>query len=285
MEKGIYYDNETKPVRGVYYDNFEIKESLPGEHWLPVFESVVEDVKHCYYISDKGRLYSTVYKNGKGGFKFSERDNNTYLNQRFATNNGYGKSFMQHRLVMMEFNPIPNPDDYYVNHIDGNKLNNDISNLEWCTQQQNIRHAFDTGLIHPSRGENHHCATHDEALIHKICEGLEKGLSIPDCAVYAGLEPTRDNRRYISRIKREDIWTHISSQYNIPKDSYGYKSKFTDNEVHKICWDIQDGLSNVEILDKIRPGLTGPDRYKMYATINRIRIRKTHQDITKYYEF
>lgn len=60
---------------------------------------------------------------------------------------------MIHRLVAKAFIPlIPGKD--YVNHKDGNKLNNHFSNLEWMTHLENVQHAKDFGLF--NRGASHH---------------------------------------------------------------------------------------------------------------------------------
>lgn len=58
-----------------------------------------------------------------------------------------------HRLVATYFVENPNPKEYnIVNHIDGDKLNNNADNLEWCDISINTQHAYDNGLIKDKGG-------------------------------------------------------------------------------------------------------------------------------------
>lgn len=82
------------------------------------------------YVNNKGYLCVNLYKNSK-----------MY-------------KFQVHRLIAISF--IPNPDSLpQINHIDGQKQNNAITNLEWTTQQQNVQHAWNNGL----RINLHACAS------------------------------------------------------------------------------------------------------------------------------
>lgn len=78
-------------------------------------------------------------------------------------NGGFSKKIAIHRLLAIHF--IPNPDNKRtVNHKDGNKLNNNLSNLEWMTDSQNIKHAYDNDLNHCSTKKISNSAM-DEILI------------------------------------------------------------------------------------------------------------------------
>lgn len=73
------------------------------------------------------------------------------------------KLFKLHKALAETF--IPNPDSLpFVNHIDGNKLNNSLDNLEWCTHRYNVIHAFEHNLIDVSkfRGYNNAYAKFSE---------------------------------------------------------------------------------------------------------------------------
>lgn len=60
------------------------------------------------------------------------------------------KTWLVHRLIALTFLDKPDGKDY-INHIDGNRLNNHISNLEWCDHTENNNHAFDNDLIGTGR--------------------------------------------------------------------------------------------------------------------------------------
>lgn len=68
-------------------------------------------------------------------------------------NNGSSFTLYIHRWVALSF--IPNPLNLpQVNHKDGNKLNNHVNNLEWCSVSQNLLHAYKTGLQKERSGSN-----------------------------------------------------------------------------------------------------------------------------------
>ena len=101
-----------------------------------------------YEISNFGNIKST-YKNKL--LKF-QQDKDGYFQVNLYENK-IGKTHKIHRLVAFHF--IENSENkLQVNHIDGNKQNNNYSNLEWCTTQENTKHAINNGLS-DAKGENH----------------------------------------------------------------------------------------------------------------------------------
>ena len=70
---------------------------------------------------------------------------NEYLRVNL-THKGKRKRRSIHRLVAETFKPNTTGEDLQINHIDGDKFNNHVDNLEWCTCRDNISHAFEKGL-------------------------------------------------------------------------------------------------------------------------------------------
>ena len=110
-----------------------------GEIWKDVDGFSNYEVSNMSRVRNKKNKRILTQKIGREGRYFS-----VYM----KGDNGKESTQRVHRLVAKAF--IPNPDNLpQVNHIDGDKLNNDIDNLEWCTPKHNNEHARDNGLIHP----------------------------------------------------------------------------------------------------------------------------------------
>lgn len=168
----------------------------------------IEGFEGYYAISDKGRVMSCDRK-------IVEKNTGSVVTRKSTilkniTTQGYSRvslsrndkkyAKMVHRLVAIAF--IPNPyNKREVNHIDGDKNNNHVSNLEWVTPKENTKHAWDTGLCKPSFGESHGCSKfkNEDILLIRSCN-----YSTP---VLANMYKV--NKSTINRIKKRVSWKHI----------------------------------------------------------------------------
>ena len=99
-----------------------------------------------YSISSDGQVLTVRRRGTLGGYLLQRPNSSGYM--RVDLRKGKEKhSVFVHRLVASAFVQKPEGCNY-VNHIDGNKLNNNADNLEWCTRSQNMKHAILKGLNH-----------------------------------------------------------------------------------------------------------------------------------------
>lgn len=118
----------------------------------------IKGYEGLYKVSNYGRVKSmSRYRKGINNklvllkdkiLKSNDDCSKGYLVVSLSKENKH-KNYKIHRLVAETF--IPNPNNYpQVNHIDGDKHNNNINNLEWCSCKQNIKHAWENGLNYVS---------------------------------------------------------------------------------------------------------------------------------------
>lgn len=123
--------------------------------------------------------------------------------------NGKRPQFRVHRLVAFAF--LDNPRELpQINHIDGDKLNNKLSNLEWVTPKENTKHAKSIGARDYAFGENSHYAKLTEKDVERILRLVADGLSIAEVAFEYNVHNSS-----IERIKNNRTWQHIDrSEYH-----------------------------------------------------------------------
>lgn len=118
---------------------------MEQEIWKRV---VINNKETLYEISNKGRCRRPDKLHWKTGGILTPKYNksNGYYSYCIVTENGKHNYCYIHRMVAESF--LKTEDfSLQVNHIDGNKQNNNIENLEWVTRKQNMKHAFENNLV------------------------------------------------------------------------------------------------------------------------------------------
>jgi hypothetical protein len=176
------------------------------EVWKPI-----RGFENSYMISNKGRVKSLdrfiIKSDGKrqtfkGRILKLRRDKYGYLRISFHMGQDV-KTFSIHKLVAIAFIGDPPSSTHHVNHKNGIKTDNDVSNLEYCTPKENNIHAFSIGLMSGRKGSSHHnCKLTDDdvrEIRYKLKDVSSRYLS----------EKYGVSVSMINNIKSKRSWTHI----------------------------------------------------------------------------
>ena len=171
----------------------------------------IEEFEGRYQVSTLGRVKSmpkiwisgnrgTLRSKGETIIKLSI-DGGGYCQADLSINNK-SKKHSVHRLVAKAF--LPNPENKRcVNHINSDRADNRIENIEWATHSENTKHAVKSGTHYKGVGENHNCAKLTEKDVLAIRK-LKGKLTQQEISSRFNI-----GRRTIGKILNNELWTHI----------------------------------------------------------------------------
>lgn len=210
-----------------------------------------------YCITKDGEVYSLLSSKFLKKYKGTVNSGGEYYRVNLVNDDGKQVTKKIHRLVAEAY--IPNEDNLpQVNHIDGDKLNNSVRNLEWCTPKSNSIHSMENNLrdprnrndkiklidkssiVNPNRDSGKKVYNSDD--VHLICAMLQDGYRICDVARVTGF-----HRKEIQDLRNNvnEMYKDITTSYNF--DHLPKFNKTNINVVLEICEQLSKGLGINEV--------------------------------------
>ena len=195
-----------------------------------------------YQINKAGEIRNKytgrIYRNN-----IRKNDNRVYIS--LVDIGGCWHHVLVNRLVANNF--IGPVDGKVVNHLNFDPTKNDVSNLEICTQKENIQYSINAGRI-KRRGED--SATYKgvftEVKVRRICEMLssDDDMTYSEILKEVDIVPSKAALDMMTKIRTGKLWRHISSEYPIPDYKQRPMNTFTQYK-NKIIDLINDGVTDV----------------------------------------
>lgn len=250
------------------------------ESWMPITDSALQGINPWYFISTLGRIYSS-----KSNRMLSPAiDRHGYHVVCMYRRDGTHISQFVHRLELLSFRYIINHQLFQVNHIDGNKLNNRLSNLEWVTPQQNVQHAFDTGLNKGVFGEDNPMAkiTNNEA------NDIAYLISLQQYSYVTIAKTIGCSVAIVECIARGETWIDYYHKYDLG-NIVRVSSLFTNDQLHGICKYFEahskDNISKVQLYKNTLNSLGLEYTESLRKTMQKILYKKGYRSITSQYNY
>lgn len=262
-----------------FYNTPEIFMEMP-EHVLLIYKI---DIKR-YMISNWGRVYDK-YKNVYLPQNIRKTFKNDYIHVDLKNEYNENVYVIMHRLMAAAyFGIVAFGKPAMVNHKDGVKWHNEISNLEWSDIQLNTIHAYDTGL-NKAIAENHPNSALTDDQYRQICELTEQGYYPREINKIMNLG--FNISKIASNIRGGQSERSIRENYdfsNIPRANY---NRFSEEDVIKICKGFNSGLSTFDIIKDILnidiDQLNTLRKRLLIDRVDNIKNRITFTNITDYY--
>jgi len=238
-----------------------------------LFEYVyINDEQTNFMISSHGRLFSLNYKKTNKIKELKTTINKD--NHKAVVVKHHGKNYMVriHRLVALAF--IPNPENKpCVHHIDGNPLNNFVSNLMWVTEEEHTKLTQGLDQYDKRYGEENPVSKYSDKQIHHVCKLLsENKLTMHEISEETSVP------YFVIQFLRYRDYSHknIKDQYDISGYNVFNNYKYSDTQIHQVC-KLLESNTDISEISKI----TNVSR----SMIHLIKKRERRTLISKNYKF